>query len=208
MASSKEGRGRGNMRTIWVLLALLVAVGVGAGITYAAIPGEDGKVHLCFKTSDASKAGGAAVSVIDPAAGGSCKSGQTATSITEQNLVTGDASGPGCGGCLTPNSTGFTAEVTTSKPTKLFVVGELEMTVDCMAGTVCGKNAALHVDGEQQSSTVRFIPGDQGEQYRTVFAVVSVGAGEHTVEWQTSESGPNVDESRVATWVGVIALGG
>ncbi len=196
------------MRTIWLLLTLLVAVGVGAGITYAAIPGEDGKVHLCFKTNDASKAGGAAVTVIDPAAGGSCKSGQTATSITEQNLVTGDASGPGCGGCETPNRTLFTAEVTTSKPTKLFVVGELEMTVDCVAGTVCDKSAALHVDGEQQSSTVRFIPGDQGEQHRTAFAIVSVGAGEHSAQWQISESGPNVHESSSATYVGVIALGG
>lgn len=196
------------MRAIWLLVALLGAVGIGAGITYAAIPGEDGKVHLCFKTGDASKAGGAAVTVIDPAAGGSCKSGQTETSITEQNLVTGDSTGPGCGGCLTPNATGFTAEVTTSRPTKLFAIGELEGRVRCVTGTVCSISGALHVDGEQQPTTVRFIIGDQGEQRFTAFAVVSVGAGDHTVTWQMSTSGPNVDESSIATWAGAVALGG
>ena len=62
---------------------VLVAVIITGGIAQAAIPDSQGQVHLCVKTGDTKKEGGANVHVIDPD-GGRCKSDQTRLAINQQ----------------------------------------------------------------------------------------------------------------------------
>ena len=61
------------MRTRKLRLAVLAAVLLAAasGIAYAAIPGTDGVIHGCINASGQ-------VRVIDPSAGGSCSTGESA----------------------------------------------------------------------------------------------------------------------------------
>jgi hypothetical protein len=71
-----------------VVRSRLVAATLGAvvmaaagGIAWAAIPDSANVVHGCYKTTDATRAGGAALSVIDPENGGTCRAGQSALSL-------------------------------------------------------------------------------------------------------------------------------
>jgi hypothetical protein len=198
------------MRRLLLALALLGAVATGAGIAYSAIPGSDGSVRFCYKAVDAAKQGGASVTVIDRDAGGSCKSGQAESSVLDQALVTGSSAGPGGSGFQTPNTNGFEARVTTSKPTKLFIIGTLNLQGRCNSATApCGITAFLHVDGEQIRSTFRSMSASGQVETRTAFAVVDVAAGEHVVEWRTGGFGEfDVLGASIAPWVAAVALGG
>lgn len=155
------------------------------------------------------KPGGASVTIIDPDLGGSCKSSQVETSVLDQGLVTGASSGPGGLGFTFPSPGGFTAEVTTAKPTKLFIIGALDVTARCASTDPCALRFMLHVDGEQVRETLRSFPGTTAgkEASATAFAVVDVGAGEHIVHWRSGIFGEQFN-STTATWVGAIALGG
>jgi hypothetical protein len=57
-------------KRIALIVAALLLLGVGAGIAYASIPGPDGVIHGCYKTSNPAQG---SVIVIDSAA--SCPSG-------------------------------------------------------------------------------------------------------------------------------------
>lgn len=61
----------------------LMAVVITAGVAQAAIPDGQGQIHLCIKTGNTDKAGGAEVRVVDPAQS-SCKNDQTAVVINQQ----------------------------------------------------------------------------------------------------------------------------
>jgi hypothetical protein len=60
-------------KRIALVVAALLLIGVGAGIAYASIPGPDGVIHGCYKTSNPAQG---ALIAIDSAA--SCPSGYTA----------------------------------------------------------------------------------------------------------------------------------
>src|SRR6266545_2596098 len=64
--------------------ALVVALAVGGAVAYASIPDAGGSIHSCFKPTDATKVGGAALSVIDSENGGACKAGDTALTFNQQ----------------------------------------------------------------------------------------------------------------------------
>lgn len=60
-------------KALAVSVAALCLVGLGAGVTYASIPGPDGVIHGCYKTADL---GEGSLFVIDSAA--TCPTGYTA----------------------------------------------------------------------------------------------------------------------------------
>jgi hypothetical protein len=64
--------------------ALVMALVVGGALAYASIPDAGGSIHSCFKPTDATKIGGAALTVIDSANGGACKAGDTALPFNQQ----------------------------------------------------------------------------------------------------------------------------
>jgi hypothetical protein len=83
--------------TAIVVAGLVTAVG---GVAWAAIPDSTGVVHACYKTSDATKPGGAGLSVIDTDRRSACRAGETALTLAQPappapSVVTGsvDASG-------------------------------------------------------------------------------------------------------------------
>ena len=61
------------MRRMIVVLGALLLVALGAGVAYASIPGGDGVIHACYKTSNPAQG---ALMVIDSAA--TCPNGFTA----------------------------------------------------------------------------------------------------------------------------------
>lgn len=77
---------------IVVLAAALAVVGAGTGIAFASIPGPDGVVHGCYKTSSPAQG---TLTVIDSAA--SCPSG-TASLNWNQAGPQGPAGSPGISG--------------------------------------------------------------------------------------------------------------
>jgi hypothetical protein len=71
-------------RGFWLLAASAAGLALVGGIAYAAIPDSGGVIHTCFKPSDATKSGGAALTVIDSQSGGTCKAGDTALTFNQQ----------------------------------------------------------------------------------------------------------------------------
>jgi hypothetical protein len=71
-------------RLVWPMIAAALVLGAGAGIAYATIPDSGGVIHVCFKPSDAIKAGGAALAVVDSEGGATCKEGDTALPLNQQ----------------------------------------------------------------------------------------------------------------------------
>jgi hypothetical protein len=71
------------------IVAALLILGIGAGIAYATIPGPDGMIHACYKTSNPAQG---ALIAIDSAA--SCPSGYTALNWNQ----TGPQGEPGLAG--------------------------------------------------------------------------------------------------------------
>ncbi len=64
--------------------AALIAVGIG----WAAIPDTSGVIHVCYKTTDATRLGGSALSVIDSAvAGATCKPGESELTFNQQGPI-------------------------------------------------------------------------------------------------------------------------
>ncbi len=61
------------MKRLWILAAALALPLIIGGVAYASIPGPDGTIHGCYKTSNPAQG---AVIVVDSAA--SCPSGYTA----------------------------------------------------------------------------------------------------------------------------------
>ncbi len=71
-------------RALWVIAATTVVFPLAAGIAYATIPDSGGVIHTCFKSIDATKLGGAALSVVDSESGATCKAGDTALTFNQQ----------------------------------------------------------------------------------------------------------------------------
>ena len=98
------------MRTRTWRLAVLGAAGVlaaASGIAYAAIPGPDGVIHGCVNASGA-------VRVIDPGAGGSCSTGESALNwnVSGAKGATGVQGSPGLTGAPGPaGSSGYEEDV-------------------------------------------------------------------------------------------------
>lgn len=68
----------------WSVFVAVVVGAVASGIALGAIPDSGSIVHTCYKTGDATKSGGAALSVIDSETGATCKSGETELPIGAQ----------------------------------------------------------------------------------------------------------------------------
>jgi hypothetical protein len=64
--------------------ASVMGLALAGGIAYATIPDSERVIHSCFKPSDATKPGGAALSVIDSDSGATCKPGETALTFNQQ----------------------------------------------------------------------------------------------------------------------------
>lgn len=111
--------------TLAVAVALVGIVGIAA---YGAIPGPNGAIRGCVKTS------GGQVRVIDPAAGGACGSSETAL---DWNLTGGQGSqgppgGPGPqGGAGQAGSSGYERIVVQASTDQS---GDGESTADCSTG--------------------------------------------------------------------------
>jgi uncharacterized membrane protein required for colicin V production len=52
-------------RGFWLLAASTMGLALAGGIAYATIPDSGGVIHACFKPTDATKSGGAALNVVD-----------------------------------------------------------------------------------------------------------------------------------------------
>jgi hypothetical protein len=89
------------------VLGAAAVLAAASGIAYAAIPGSDGVIHGCVNSSGA-------VRVIDPGAGGSCSSGESALNwnLTGAKGATGLQGAPGPPGNPGPaGSSGYEREV-------------------------------------------------------------------------------------------------
>jgi hypothetical protein len=71
-------------RGFWLLAASTVGLALAGGIAYATIPDSGGVIHACFKPTDATKSGGAALNVVDSESGATCKTGDTALTFNQQ----------------------------------------------------------------------------------------------------------------------------
>jgi Collagen triple helix repeat (20 copies) len=71
-------------RGFLLLTASTAGLALAGGIAYATIPDSGGVIHTCFKPSDATKIGGAALSVVDSEGGAICKAGDTALTFNQQ----------------------------------------------------------------------------------------------------------------------------
>src|SRR5436190_16480841 len=71
-------------RGLWLLAASTVGLALAGGIAYATIPDSGRVIHTCFKPTDATKAGGAALTVVDSESGATCKTGDTALTFNQQ----------------------------------------------------------------------------------------------------------------------------
>jgi hypothetical protein len=96
--------------TATLAAALMAAVG---GVAWAAIPDNTGAVHACYRTSDATKPGGAALTVIDTDNLGACKAGQSTVTLAQPapsspKIVTGSVD---AGGTVTGGNGGLSATV-------------------------------------------------------------------------------------------------
>lgn len=172
----------------------VVNVTLAYGLAYATIPDRGVQIHECFKTGDAEKLGGGALSVIDPDGGGTCNQNQTAISFTDQELVTGDSWAPGSP-FLGPGSgdpIGRVIEVTTTRPTSLLIIGGFRANVECATGARCFRSAQVFIDDEGVwelgSSVGGHQPGETRFEDFTVFSVEDVGAGTHTIQWREQNS--------------------
>jgi hypothetical protein len=67
-----------------LLAASIAGLALAGGIAYAAIPDSGGVIHTCFKSSDATKLGGAPLSVVDSESGAMCKAADTALTFNQQ----------------------------------------------------------------------------------------------------------------------------
>ena len=197
----------------WLLLAgSLLTVGcVAAGITYAAVPGAaDHQVRFCYKASDAARLGGAQISVIDPSAGGSCKSGQTTGSVLDQALVTGMSSGAPSGGFTANGHSPFSSTITTTQTTKLLALGRIRLELECQDTTKpCYRTVAMTLDGEVLDQTVRYGSSEEQPYESSAFQVVEVPAGTHTLTWSWTDVGSENIRLGVIDGSGaLVALGG
>lgn len=102
-------------KRIALIAAMVLALGVGAGIAYASIPGPDGVIHGCYKTSNPGQGG---LIAIDSAA--TCPSGFTALNWNQ----TGPQGAPGVSGY------GFVSRSYTGP----FASGPINFSVDCPTG--------------------------------------------------------------------------
>lgn len=121
----------------------------------------------------------------------------------------GAAAGTGLAGLTGLTPFGFTAEVTTSVPGKLFVLGQVNGYVRC-GQQACSRTVILTVDGSQVPTTgVTFsaAAGQTGRDEFVRFGIVTVPPGKHVVRWAGSNRGA-VQESSNGMIVGAIALGG
>jgi hypothetical protein len=71
-------------RGAWIVAASLAGLALAGGVAYATIPDAAGVIHTCYKPGDATKVGGASLSVVDSESGGTCKTGDTALTFNQQ----------------------------------------------------------------------------------------------------------------------------
>jgi hypothetical protein len=65
----------------YLLIAAVVAIGVGAGVAYAAVPDSNGVIHACYFVSTPRSPGqNGELRIIDPSKGGRCRSSEDALS--------------------------------------------------------------------------------------------------------------------------------
>jgi hypothetical protein len=85
-----------------LLAASTVGLALAGGIAYATIPDSGGVIHTCFKGSDATKSGGAPLSIVDSESGATCKPGDTGLTFNQQGPPgpQGPAGPPGPSGAL------------------------------------------------------------------------------------------------------------
>jgi hypothetical protein len=100
-------------KRIALIVAALLVFGVGAGIAYASIPGPDGVIHGCYKTSNPAQG---ALIAIDSTA--SCPSGYAALNWNQ----TGPQGSPGISGyqAITQTFTRFAGVAANGINTDLF----------------------------------------------------------------------------------------
>jgi len=67
-----------------LLAASTAGLALAGGIAYATIPDSGGVIHTCFKGSDATKPGGATLSIVDSESGATCKTGDTGLTFNQQ----------------------------------------------------------------------------------------------------------------------------
>src|SRR5262245_25025702 len=96
--------------TATLAAALMAAIG---GVAWAAIPDDTGAVHACYRTGDATKPGGATLSVIDTDNHGACKAGQSTLTLAQPGpsspkAVTGSVEADGS---VTDGTDGLSATV-------------------------------------------------------------------------------------------------
>jgi hypothetical protein len=75
---------RSRRRGVSLATASTIALALAGGVAYATIPDSGGVIHSCFKQSDATKVGGAALAVIDSDGGGACKTGDVELTFSAQ----------------------------------------------------------------------------------------------------------------------------
>jgi hypothetical protein len=94
---------RPHRRGLWLLAASTAGFTLAGGIAYATVPDSGGVIHTCFKQIDATKLGGASLSVVDSESGATCKVGETALTFDQQGPpgpqgLQGDPGTPGAQG--------------------------------------------------------------------------------------------------------------
>jgi hypothetical protein len=94
---------RPHRRRFWLVVASTAGLTLGGGIAFATVPDSGEVIHACFKQIDATKLGGATLSVVDSESGATCKVGETALTFNQQGLpgpqgVQGDPGTPGAQG--------------------------------------------------------------------------------------------------------------
>jgi hypothetical protein len=193
-------------RILFVGGGIVVALALAGGLALAAIPDANQQVQLCYKAGDVAKSGGAALSVIDAAGGGSCKSGDASLSLVQQGLVTGGLAGPGFSDSGMAPTLSPTVTVKTASATKLFVLGTFAISVTC-ASTSCDRNLQIFVDGNPVLTAGDAFPGSASglTTRETLMGMVDVGAGMHTLTVEADNFG--VLTSSNAITLGAIALG-
>jgi hypothetical protein len=88
-------------RGFWLLAVAVVGLALAGGVAYATIPDSGGVIHACFKPGDATKLGGAALTVVDSESGATCKAGDTALTFNQQGPP-GPQGAPGAQGPAGP----------------------------------------------------------------------------------------------------------
>jgi hypothetical protein len=124
----------------------------------------------------------------------------------------GAAAGTTMAGLTTTTPIGYTAEVTTTLPGKLFVVGQVNGFVRC-GQQACSTTLILTVDGRQvptTGATFFAAAGQTGRGEFVRFGVITVPSGKHIVSWAVSSRGTveQISVVRHGSTVGAIALGG